>query len=76
MFLLNALQQKYTKALEEDEEAQSIAFVLFNVKGRDLLSLDKKGNLDKTNQDIYDMLQMEAKIMRIMQRHMQTSIMS
>ena len=61
MFLLNALQQKYTKALEEDEEAQSIAFVLFNVKGRDLLSLDKKGNLDKTNQDIYDMLQMEAK---------------
>ena len=61
MFLLNALQQKYTKALEEDEEAQSIAFVLFNVKGRDLLSLDKKGNLDKANQDIYDMLHMEAK---------------
>ena len=55
------MQQKYTKALEEDEEAQSIAFVLFNVKGRDLLSLDKKGNLDKANQDIYDMLHMEAK---------------
>ncbi len=61
MFLLNSLQQKYEKAVAENEECQSIGFVLFNVKGRDLLSIDKKGTVDKENQQIYQLLNMEVK---------------
>lgn len=61
MFLLNALQQKYTNAVAAGEDSQSIAFVLFNVKGRDLLSLDKKGSVDDENLEIYKMLDMKAK---------------
>lgn len=61
MFLLNALQQKYTQLLSNDDDAQTIAFVLFNVKGRDLLSIDRKGVVDEENKSIYDMLGMEAK---------------
>lgn len=61
MFLLNALQQKYTQLLSVDDDAQTIAFILFNVKGRDLLSIDRKGNIDEENKSIYDMLELEAK---------------
>lgn len=61
MFLLNALQQKYTKAIADNEECQGTAFVLFNVKGRDLLSIDKRGIVDDENLAIYKMLDMEAK---------------
>ena len=61
MFLLNSLQQKYVKAQENDEECQRTAFVLFNVKGRDLLSIDKQGIVDDENTSLYKMLDMEAK---------------
>lgn len=61
MFLLNALQQKHEKELEEDEDAQSIAFVLFNVKGRDLLSIDRNGKVADADANIYEMLGMKAK---------------
>lgn len=49
MFLLNALQQKQMKNKNE----KSIAFVIFNVKGQDLLSIDREGRVSKTDQDIY-----------------------
>lgn len=46
MFLLNALQQKYIKLWkesqehdDEDNKPQKIAYLIFNVKGRDLLTL-------------------------------------
>ena len=62
MFLLNALQQKYAKNVEEDnDDAQTISFVLFNVKGRDLLSIDRKGKVSQEDEEIYQMLNMEAK---------------
>lgn len=61
MFLVNALQQKYTKSIEEGKENQSIAFVLFNVKGRDLLSIDRLGEVSEEDKDIYEMLGLEVK---------------
>lgn len=63
MFLLNALQQKYTNQMAESdgEKKQTIAFVIFNVKGRDLLSIDQKGEISDTDKNIYKLLHMEAK---------------
>jgi hypothetical protein len=54
MFLLKAMQEQYIKATENHE---SIAFVVLNVKGRDLLAIDQ-ANDDLTEEDcyIYDML--------------------
>lgn len=43
MFLMNALQQKYRKLWETsdpEDKPQKIAYLIFNVKGRDLLTLD------------------------------------
>lgn len=45
MFLLNALQQKYIQVYEQEkldevERPRKIAYLIFNVKGRDLLTLD------------------------------------
>jgi len=57
MFLLNAIQQKLCILKEsdkEDENKQNIAFVFFNVKGRDLLAIDEKNeNLDEDSQKLY-----------------------
>lgn len=61
MFLINALQQKYQKIINEGDEAQSIAFVLFNVKGRDLLSIDRVGDVSDEDRSIYNMLGLEVK---------------
>ncbi len=68
MFLLNALQQKYIKqyqeALDQDSEnTRKIAYLIFNVKGRDLLTLDiPNENLDEENKRIYrEELQLEPK---------------
>ena len=38
MFLMKAIQDTYIKNKSEDE---SVAFVMFNVKGRDLLTIDQ-----------------------------------
>jgi hypothetical protein len=38
MFLMKAIQDKY---LQNDDSGDSIAFVMFNVKGRDLLAIDE-----------------------------------
>lgn len=57
MFLLNAIQQKLCVLTEDDkenDEKQNIAFVFFNVKGRDLLSIDEKNpDLSNEDKDIY-----------------------
>lgn len=42
MFLLKAIQDKQIKGDLEDD----VAFVLFNVKGKDLLAIDEKNNFD------------------------------
>lgn len=45
MFLLKAIQDKYLH-VEEDVENDSVAFVVFNVKGRDLLAIDEPNDFD------------------------------
>ncbi len=41
MFLLKAVQDSYIKKEPQNEEEDSVAFVLFNVKGKDLLAIDQ-----------------------------------
>lgn len=41
MFLLKAIQDSYMKKDPQNEEEDSVAFVLFNVKGKDLLAIDQ-----------------------------------
>ncbi len=61
MFLLNALQQKYIKKWHKENEMpnndikpQKIAYLIFNVKGRDLLTLDiPNDQLTPAQKDIY-----------------------
>ena len=56
MFLLKAIQQKYL-AKENIDRNESIAFVLFNVKGRDLLAIDEPNqDLNESDKAIYKML--------------------
>ena len=59
MFLLKALQQKFLKNIGERKD-ESIAFVLFNVKGRDLLAIDEPNqDLNEKDEAIYEMLGIE-----------------
>lgn len=41
MFLLKAIQDSYLKKSKDSEDEDSVAFVLFNVKGKDLLAIDQ-----------------------------------
>lgn len=41
MFLLKAIQDSYMKKDPQYEDENSVAFVLFNVKGKDLLAIDQ-----------------------------------
>ena len=43
MFLMKAIQDTYIKNKSEDE---SVAFVMFNVKSRDLLTIDQPNDYD------------------------------
>ena len=58
MFLLKSIQDKYIK----DEEGEDIAFVVFNVKGKDLLAIDEVNDFDgdiedeKRTKECYNML--------------------
>lgn len=61
MFLLNALQQKYEKMADFDEHKKSIAFVIFNIKGQDLLSIDTPAELQDEDKKIYEELEMDIK---------------
>lgn len=57
MFLMNALQQKYKK-----EKKEKVGFVVFNVKGRDLLSIDEPSQqLSDADRRLYELLEMEVK---------------
>ena len=47
MFLLKAIQESYMKKNSKNEEEDSVAFVLFNVKGKDLLAIDQPAEFDK-----------------------------
>jgi hypothetical protein len=41
MFLLKAIQDRYLSKTKDDVDEDSVAFVLFNVKGKDLLAIDQ-----------------------------------
>lgn len=56
MFLLNAMQQKYSKEDLSAEKGKTAAYVIFNVKGQDLLTIDKEAELDIVEKKKYDLL--------------------
>jgi len=58
MFLMKAIQDKYLLDAEKDKE--SIAFVIFNVKGRDLLAIDEKNeDIEDSDIELYKMLELK-----------------
>ena len=61
MFLLNAMQQKYSKEDLTEEKGKSVAFVIFNVKGQDLLTIDKEAKLTDEEKNKYALLNLEPK---------------
>lgn len=53
MFLLKSIQEKYGNQTGTDDD--SVAFVVFNVKGRDLLAIDEPNeNLSDSDKKIYE----------------------
>jgi hypothetical protein len=61
MFLLKSIQEKFGSNTELDDN--SVAFVVFNVKGRDLLAIDEPNNkLSEEDKRIYkEMLELSIK---------------
>jgi hypothetical protein len=60
MFLIKALQQRYIERENRDEEG-SVAFVLFNVKGTDLLTINEPNpDLGQKDKELYKMLEMDS----------------
>ncbi|MGD9582026.1 MAG: ATP-binding protein, partial [Vampirovibrionia bacterium] len=60
MFLMKAIQDMYLRS----ETNESVAFILFNVKGRDLLAIDELNDIDDLEKEvfpIYDLLGLEKK---------------
>lgn len=59
MFLLKAIQDSYMKKDPKDEDEDSVAFVLFNVKGKDLLAIEQindfadEGNPEAARKDTF-----------------------
>lgn len=45
MFLMKAIQEQYLSRDEDDEE--SVAFVIFNVKGKDLMAIDRPNDFSE-----------------------------
>ena len=59
MFLMKAIQDKYL--LDAEKDKGSIAFVIFNVKGRDLLAIDEKDeDIKDSDIEIYKMLELKT----------------
>lgn len=59
MFLLKAIQDEYAQNAKKHDD--SVAFVILNVKGRDLLALDEPNkDLKNTDKEIYKMLGLGA----------------
>lgn len=70
MFLLKAIQDKCL--INTDEEDDEVAFVLFNVKGSDLLALDEEGDFETASErketfDLYKKLGMSTEPFRNVQ---------
>ena len=61
MFLLNAMQQKYSKEDLSVEKGKTAAYVIFNVKGQDLLTIDKEAELDDVEKKKYELLNLVPK---------------
>ena len=61
MFLLNAMQQKYSKKDLSAEKGKTAAYVIFNVKGQDLLTIDKEAELNEIEKKKYDLLNLNPK---------------
>lgn len=64
MFLLKGIQDKCLAALDEDED-EDVAFVIFNVKGKDLLAIDEPNDFINEQEKeetlkIYEMLHMST----------------
>ena len=60
MFLLKAIQYKYLKEIDLERD-DSTAFVLFNVKGTDLLTIDEPNpDLKKEEKDLYEKLGLDS----------------
>lgn len=64
MFLLKAIQDKCLNNHEQDQD-DDVAFVLFNVKGKDLLALDEPNEYEsaaekKATYDLYEKLHMST----------------
>lgn len=56
MFLMKSIQDTYANKLDEED---SVAFVLFNVKGRDLMAIDRKNDqLDTATIEEYSKLKL------------------
>lgn len=50
MFLMKAIQDSYLSKTGEEAEEDSVAFVMFNVKGKDLLAIDQPNDfMDEKN---------------------------
>lgn len=50
MFLMKAIQDSYLKKTGDEAEEDSVAFVMFNVKGKDLLAIDQPNDfMDEKN---------------------------
>ncbi|MGG2196443.1 hypothetical protein [Paenibacillus validus] len=59
MFLMKSIQDTYATKLDEDD---SVAFVLFNVKGRDLMAIDRQNeDLDEETVEEYSTLGLSQK---------------
>jgi len=67
MFLLKAIQDKYLNIEEDNAENDSVAFVVFNVKGRDLLAIDEPNDFEGKTEEAeavkakYEMLGLSTK---------------
>ena len=61
MFLLKAIQEYYMKMKSSDD---TIAFVIFNVKGRDLTAIDRHGELSEFERKRYESLGLSAEPFR------------
>lgn len=62
MFLIKAIQEKYLNIKSKSEQDESVAFVLLNVKGRDLLAINEENDeLDSKDIETYKMLGIDCK---------------
>ncbi len=60
MFLLKAIQHKYLKSIDIERD-ETVAFVIFNVKGRDLLAIDEPNkDIAKEEKKIYEMMDLDT----------------